>query len=214
MTRGGWPGRRPEDEVNSGETLGGAGGGVGGAIGVGAGAAACGGIGGGVAPSTGTFCDGGFCGKRGVVFAVGGAPVTGGARGRGGVWPSGAVFAMVGIGLVTAVDQAGGTLLTGVGSRLPGAFIGSVLAPETVGRGGLILADAGLSGRGGRLIRSVSRLGAFGSEPSLFAESAIIFPFYSYFEKMFNREICNYNGFIQLTVARVLSNPSELTHFP
>jgi hypothetical protein len=53
-------------------------------------------------------------------------------------------------------------------------FIGRVLAAETFGRGvGARLVDAGLRGRGGRLIRRVSRLGAFGSEPSGVAESAI-----------------------------------------
>ena len=34
--------------------------------------------------SVGTGCDGGFCGKRGVVFALDGAPVMGGAAGLGG----------------------------------------------------------------------------------------------------------------------------------
>ena len=65
---------------------------------------------------------GGLGGKRGVVLAVGGAPVSGGAAGRAvgasaGVGAGGVkALAMAGIGLVTAVDQAGGTLLTGVGS--------------------------------------------------------------------------------------------------
>jgi hypothetical protein len=59
-----------------------------------------------------------------------------------------------------------------------------VVAPETVGRGGgVILPVAGRSGLGGRLMRSVSRFGAFGSLPSGVGVSAIIFPFYSYFGK-------------------------------
>jgi len=37
-----------------------------------------------VVPKVGTGCDGGFCGKRGVVFALDGAPVMGGAAGFGG----------------------------------------------------------------------------------------------------------------------------------
>jgi hypothetical protein len=86
---------------------------------------------------------------------------------------------MLGIGLVTAVDQAGGTFETGtgVGSSWLDVCIGSVLAAETFGRGvgfGLIFDEAGLSGRGGRLMRSVSRFGALGSEPSGLSESAII----------------------------------------
>ena len=84
-------------------------------------------------------------------------------------------FAMLGIGLVTAVDQAGGTFVTGAGSNWPEVLIGNVLAPETFGRGaGVIFAVAGRRGRGGKLMRSVSRFGAFGSEPCGFAESAII----------------------------------------
>jgi hypothetical protein len=70
---------------------------------------------GGVEPSTGALLDGGLGGKRGVVLAVGGAPVSGGADGRaagtsaGGVGAGGvADLEMAGIGLVTAVDQAGG----------------------------------------------------------------------------------------------------------
>jgi len=56
--------------------------------------------------------------------------------------------------------------------------MGSVLAAETLGRGGpVILAEAGLRGLGGRLMRNVSRFGAFGSEPSGVAESAIFFLF-------------------------------------
>ena len=60
----------------------------------------------------------------------------------------------LGIGLVTAVDQAGGTVGTGVGSIVP--LMGRVVAAEILGRG-VILVDAGLSGRGGRLMRRVSR---------------------------------------------------------
>jgi hypothetical protein len=79
--------------------------------------------GGGVEPSVGTPPTGGLIGKRGVVLAVGGAPVRGGADGRdgtvslaGGVGGGVAFAEMLGIGLVTAVDQAGGTLETGAGS--------------------------------------------------------------------------------------------------
>lgn len=81
------------------------------------------------------------------------------------------------MGLVTAVDQAGGTFVTGTGSNCPEECIGSVVAPETFGRGvgvGVIFPEAGRIGRGGRLMRKVSRLGAFGSEPSGVTESAII----------------------------------------
>jgi len=39
------------------------------------------GAGGVVRPRVGTSCDGGFCGKRGVVLALAGAPVMGGAEG-------------------------------------------------------------------------------------------------------------------------------------
>ena len=86
----------------------------------------------------------------------------------------GETFATLGMGLVTAVDQAGGTFVTGAGSNCPEVCIGSVLAAETFGRGvGVIFPDAGLRGRGGRLMRRVSRLGAFGSEPSGLAGSAI-----------------------------------------
>jgi hypothetical protein len=176
ITRGGGATMRPDFVCNSAA---GSAAGVAGATGGGVWIA--GGIGGGgrTAPSGGTGCDG-FWGKSGVVFALEGAPVTGGAEGRGaeGVWAG--VFEMLGIGLVTAVDQAGGTFETGAGSSWPEVVIGSVVAAETLGRCGVILAEAGLSGRGGRLIRSVSRLGALGSEPSGLAESAIIFPFYSY----------------------------------
>jgi hypothetical protein len=171
MTRGGGVATRPDEVVNSAAGLGVGGGGV--AEGVGAGK----GLG------SSTCCEGGFCGKRGVVFALGGAPVTGGAEGLGGTWGGalgGGVLEILGIGLVTAVDQAGGTFETGtgVGSNWLDVCIGSVLAAETFGRGvGVIFADAGLRGRGGRLMRSVSRFGALGSEPSGLAESAIIYVF-------------------------------------
>ena len=137
---------------------------------------------GGVPKVTGrTGPDGGFCGKRGVVLALGGAPVKGGAAGRGGgaCWerlPVGGL-AMLGIGLVTAVDQAGGRFVTGAGSSWPEVFIGRVLAAETFGRGVLIFAEAGFRGRGGRLMRSVSRFGAFGSDPCGVGASAIMFLF-------------------------------------
>ena len=119
-------------------------------------------------------------------MAVGGAPVRGGADGRGGTASLGAgveggvAFAeMLGIGLVTAVDQAGGTLETGAGSSWLDVCMGNVVAAETFGRGvGVIFPVAGFSGRGGRLIRSVSRFGAFGSLPSG-VESAIIMRFYT-----------------------------------
>lgn len=115
-----------------------------------------------------------FCGKSGVVLALGGAPVTGGAEGRGGIAPEGG-FEMLGIGLVVAEDQDGKWL---------DAFIGNVVAAEMFGRGaGEILVEAGLRGRGGRLIRRVSRLGAFGSDGRGLAESAIIVLFYSFFGK-------------------------------
>ncbi len=77
--------------------------------------------GGGVAAGAGTLCVCGFGGKRGVVFAVAGAPVRGGAVGRaeGGsaCGGGGGILAMLGIGLVTAVDQAGGTFTGGAGSN-------------------------------------------------------------------------------------------------
>lgn len=129
---------------------------------------------------------GDFCGKSGVVLALGGAPVMGGAEGLGaggGGSTAEGGREMLGIGLVTAVDQAGGADETGTGSRLALGLMGRVLAAETFGRGvGTIFVESGLRGRGGRLIRSVSRSGAFGSEPGS-AESAIISPFYSYFGK-------------------------------
>jgi hypothetical protein len=130
---------------------------------------------------------GGLGGKRGVVLAVAGAPVSGGAAGlAAGVSAgsgAGVDLAMVGIGLVTAVDQAGGTLLTGAGSSWLEVCMGSVVAAEMLGRGvGAIFPVAGLSGRGGRLMRSVSRFGAFGSLLSG-VESAIIMCFYIKFLK-------------------------------
>ena len=115
-----------------------------------------------------------FCGKSGVVLEPAGAPVMGGAEGRPGMAPDAGLDA-VGMGLVTAVDHAG--LVTGTGNSICPGFIGKVVAAETFGLiDGLILDDAGLSGRGGRLIRSVSRLGALGSYSGL-AESAIILLF-------------------------------------
>jgi len=124
-----------------------------------------------------------FCGKSGVVLEPAGAPVSGGAEGLGGSEPDGGFDTLLGIGFVTAVDQAGGREDAGASSNWPEALIGSVVAAETLGRGaGAILVEAGLSGLGGRLIRRVSRLGAFGSEPGV-AESAIIISFYSYFGK-------------------------------
>jgi hypothetical protein len=127
-----------------------------------------------------TLPDGGFWGKRGVVLALGGAPVRGGAaeRGGGGVTLPVGDLEMLGIGFVTAVDQAGGTFVTGAGSSWPEVFIGRVVAAETFGRGvAVIFDDAGLRGRGGKLMRNVSRFGAFGSAPSGVAESAISFLF-------------------------------------
>ena len=67
-------------------------------------------------------------------MAEGGAPVRGGADGFGGTWAVG-LLAMLGIGLVTAVDQAGGRFEAGAGSNCPEVFIGSVVAAETFGRG-------------------------------------------------------------------------------
>jgi hypothetical protein len=142
------------------------------------------GAGGGVAPTVGTLPDGGFGGKRGVVLAVGGAPVSGGAEGlAAGVSAGGGGVAreMVGIGLVIAVDQAGGAFVTGAGSSWLEVFIGNVVAAETFGFGvGVIFPVAGRSGRGGRLMRRVSRFGVLGSLPSGVG-SAIIFCFYSVF---------------------------------
>jgi hypothetical protein len=62
-------------------------------------------------------------------------------------------------------------------------FKGNVVAAEILGRAaGAIFVDAGLSGRGGKLIRNVSRFGALGSGPGV-PDSAIIISFYSYFGK-------------------------------
>jgi hypothetical protein len=150
-------------------------------------------------PSAG---DGGsFCGKSGVVLAAGGEPVNGGAAGR--AWGSAIDGGRetFGMGLVTAVDQAGGTFWTGAGVRLAPVLIGSVVAAEMLGRPA-IWAEVGLSGRGGRLIRNVWRFGAFGSllsGPVGSAGSAILVAFYSLFRKMFNGEIGNRNIFSKIT---------------
>jgi len=169
MTRGGGAARRPDEVGNSTAGAG---------IDLVTGRSVAGGL---VKPGlVGTGWEGFFCGKRGVVFALAGAPVRGGAEGFGG---GGGVlvketFAALGIGLVTAVDQAGGTFEVGAGSNWFEVVIGSVDAAETFGRVvGAIFADAGLRGRGGRLMRRVSRLGGFGSEPSGIAESAIFIVF-------------------------------------
>jgi len=133
---------------------------------------------------TGDVADGGgfFCGKRGIVLALEGAPAAGNAEGFGGSGTEDG-FEMLGIGLVTAVDQAGGILGTGASSNWSEAVRGLVVAAEMLGRGaGMILEEAGLSGLGGRLMRNVSRLDALGSVPVL-AESAMVMPFYSYFGK-------------------------------
>jgi hypothetical protein len=123
--------------------------------------------------------EGFFCGKRGVVFKMEGESATGGAEGFGGNGTEGG-FERLGIGLVTAVDQAGGTLGTGASSNWSDALRGRVVAAEIFGRGvGMILVEAGLSGLGGRLMRNVSRFAALGSLPVL-AESAMIMPFYSF----------------------------------
>jgi hypothetical protein len=115
MTRAGETITRPEGLFNSGSMTdfvtgrSGAGGGIGGG-------AAAGGL---VEPRVETCWEGLFCGKRGVVFAVGGEPVRGGAEGLGGGWEGalGGVFERLGMGLVTAVDQAGGTFVAGTGSN-------------------------------------------------------------------------------------------------
>jgi hypothetical protein len=129
----------------------------------------------------GIVWEAGFWGKRGVVLAVGGAPVSGGAIGLGGVWGvtgGGLSLEMLGMGAVTAVDQAGGAPVEGVGTNWPEVPMGRVVAAETFGLGGvLIFPVAGRRGRGGRLIRNVSRFGAFGSDPWGVAESAIMFLF-------------------------------------
>jgi len=172
MTLGGSAARRPDEAVNSTAGAG---------LALVAGRSVAGGW---VRPGLGgTGWERFFCGKRGVVFAVAGEPVRGGAEGFGGGW--GVMveeveesFAALGIGLVTAVDQAGGTFKVGAGSNWFEVVIGSVDAAETFGRvAGAIFADAGLRGLGGRLMRRVSRLGGCGSEPSGIAESAIFVVF-------------------------------------
>src|SRR5260221_7289931 len=81
---------------------------------------------------------GDFCGKRGVVSKFGCAPDNGGAEGLGGRDPEGG-FETLGIGLVIAVDQAGGAEEAGVGTKWPVALMGNVVAAEIFGRGvGLI----------------------------------------------------------------------------
>jgi hypothetical protein len=105
------------------------------------------------APVTGGAADFGTMGGGACVEVGGGVRLVEGGR------------EMLPIGFVTAVDQAGGTLETGAdvapGARIAG-FIGMVVAAETFGRFGI--ADAtGLSGRGGRLMRRVSRFGGFKS---------------------------------------------------
>jgi hypothetical protein len=178
MTRGCGRATRPDSDFNSvatgsGVTGWGAGGTRGARAGAGAGAL--------LMLSGATSWDGGFCGKRGVVLALAGEPLMGGADGfcgGGGGVELGATFEMLGMGLVTAVDQAGGTFVTGAGSIWLDVLIGSVVAAEMLGRGvGMIFPDAGLSGRGGRLMRSVSRFGAFESDPSGVGESAIFILF-------------------------------------
>jgi hypothetical protein len=124
--------------------------------------------------------EGVFCGKRGVVFACGGEPVNGGAAGFCASAPEGGRETL-GIGFVTAVDQAGAPVC-GAGSREVDALMGKVVAAEMLGRAaGAILVDAGFIGRGGRLMRNVSRLGALGSG---LAESAIIILFIVISEKV------------------------------
>ena len=122
-----------------------------------------------------------FCGKRGIVFAAG-APAA--AAGREA--PSGpdAGRVRLGIGFVTAADQAGGTFWTGAGVKFAFGPSGSVVAPETLGRGESCVA-VGLAGRGGRLMRRVSRFGGGELEPSGVgsAGSAISRAFYRYFRK-------------------------------
>ena len=165
MTRGDWAATRPDEVVNSTARSG---------MDFVTGRSNAGGL---VGPGVvGTGWEAVFCGKSGVVFVLAGEPVRGGAEGFGGGWgvTFEESFEALGMGLVTAVDQAGGMFEVGAGSNWLEVVIGSVDAAETFGRGaGVIFADAGLRGRGGRLMRRVSRLGAFGSLPSGVAESAI-----------------------------------------
>lgn len=102
-------------------------------------------------------------GKRVFVLALGGAPVSGGARALGscGIAPEGG-RATLGIGFVTAVDQAGAVGACGTAVKL-GGCIGIVVAAEILGRG-VIFVDAGLRGLGGRLIRRVSLFGRLMSD--------------------------------------------------
>jgi hypothetical protein len=76
------------------------------------------------------------------------------------------------IGFVTAVDQAGGTLEIGAGvtpgGRIAAGFIGRVVAAEMFGRAAGMVVEAGLSGRGGKAMRRVSR---FGGLCSVFSDS-------------------------------------------
>ncbi len=140
---------------------------------------------------------GGLGGKSDLVLEAAGEPVIGGAVGFGGslgMAPEGGrIIFRLGIGFVTAVVQTGA--VGDAGTAVIWEWIGSVVAAEILGRG-VILVDAGFKGRGGRLIRSVSRLGAFESDLSEggTAESAII-AFYTYLWKMFNCEIGNRNTF-------------------
>jgi hypothetical protein len=117
-----------------------------------------------------------FCGKRGVVLAWGGAPLSEGAKAFGGTCgsvPEGGRVTFA-IGFVTAAAHAGGTC--GASKRTE-VLIGSVVAAEILGLG-VIFVEAGFIGLGGRLMRRVSRFGAFGSEPSGgVAGSAIMFVF-------------------------------------
>ncbi len=193
-TRGGAEGTRPEGalmggteggEINPGLTMG--------RVGAPSGAVrAVPGTGGGV-----KF----FCGKSGVVLAAGGEPVKGGAAGRGCGRDTEGGRDTLGIGFVTAVDQAGGTFCTGAGVIFGLVLIGSVVAAEMLGRLA-VWAVSGLSGRGGKLIRSVWRLGAFGSAlpgPWGLAESAIFNAFYSYFGKYSMAKLVIVTSFLLLS---------------
>ncbi len=148
--------------------------------GVSAAAAGTAGVGAG-SPPAGTDGAPGFGGNSGIVLAAG-AP--------GGLVdleaPSGPEAGRVrlGIGFVTAVDQAGGTFWTGAGVWLGLDPSGSVVAPDTLGRTEIWVA-VGLAGRGGRLMRRVSRFGGGEASPSGvgLAESAISRAFYRYFRK-------------------------------